>query len=52
MTEGKVLVIDRKSEQLVLDGTLDPQRGLYLVILYHYGKENSSLTVSPLNTVS
>jgi hypothetical protein len=50
MTEGKVLVIDRKNEELVLDGTMDPNRGLYLVPLYHYGKENRALTVSPMNT--
>jgi hypothetical protein len=49
MTEGKVLVIDRKKEELVLDGTMDPNRGLYLVPLYHYGKENRALTVSPMN---
>jgi hypothetical protein len=24
MTEGKVLVIDREKEELVLDGTMDP----------------------------
>ena len=50
MTAGKVLVIDRKKEELVLDGTMDPNRGLYLVPLYHYGKENRALTVSPVNT--
>jgi hypothetical protein len=50
MTEGKVLVIDREREELVLDGIMDPNRGLYLVPLYHYGKENRTLTVSPINT--
>jgi hypothetical protein len=50
MTGGKVLVIDRKKEELVLDGTMDPNRGLYLVPLYHYGKENRALTVSPVTT--
>jgi hypothetical protein len=49
MTAGKVLVIDREKEELVLDGTMDPNRGLYLVPLYHYGKENRALTVSPMN---
>jgi hypothetical protein len=49
MTAGKVLVIDRKKEELVLDGTMDPNQGLYLVPLYHYGKENRALTVSPMN---
>jgi hypothetical protein len=49
MTGGKVQVIDRKKEELVLDGTMDPNRGLYLVPLYHYGKENRALTVSPMN---
>jgi hypothetical protein len=39
MTGGKVLVIDRKKEELVLDGTMNPNRGLYLVPLYHYGEE-------------
>jgi hypothetical protein len=50
MTEGKVLVIDRMREELVLDGTMDPNRRLYLVPLYHYGKEIRALTVSPMNT--
>jgi hypothetical protein len=50
MTEGKVLVIDREKEELVLDGTMDPNWGLYLVPLYHYAKENRALTVSPMNT--
>jgi hypothetical protein len=39
-----------KKEELVLDGTMDPNRGLYLVPLYHYGKENRALAVSPMNT--
>jgi hypothetical protein len=46
MAEGKVLVIDRVREELLLDGTMDPNRRLYLV----YGKENHALTVSPMNT--
>jgi hypothetical protein len=50
MTEGKVLVIDQEREVLVSDGTMDPHRGLYLVPLNHYGKENRALTVSPMNT--
>jgi hypothetical protein len=50
MTEGKVLVADREREELVLNGTMDPHRGLYLVPFYHYGKENRALTVSPQNT--
>jgi uncharacterized protein YfaP (DUF2135 family) len=50
MTGGKVLVIYHKKGELVLDGTMDPTRGLYLVPLYHYGKENRALTVSPVNT--